>query len=103
MTSLPVISERAPAKPRKGEQCNGCGFCCAAELCDLAVECGFASAPCPAMEFFAGRFWCGLASNPLRYFPKMPPANVEPMRVLIATGLGFGRGCDADDPIGGVT
>lgn len=30
--------EVAPEKPEEGAPCNGCGFCCAAEPCGLAVE-----------------------------------------------------------------
>jgi hypothetical protein len=87
----------APEKPKFGEPCNGCGYCCAAETCDLAREfMGNPPAPCPAMEFEAGRFWCGLARTPSKYigFDKRTDASVAP---LIADALGFGRGCDAVD------
>lgn len=96
--TLPIIESHAPPKPKKGQPCNGCGFCCAAELCDLAIDRGFQSAPCPAMEFFSGRFWCGLASNPMRYIPGVKEFAVEAIRALVADGLGFGHGCDTDDP-----
>lgn len=79
--------EKAPEKPRFGSPCNGCGFCCAAEQCDISVQVfGAVGAPCPAMQFEAGRFYCGVLRE--------APAIVQP---LIAYALGIGRGCDADD------
>ncbi len=43
--------EVAPEKPEEGAPCNGCGFCCAADPCGLAVEFLDATAgPCPAMN-----------------------------------------------------
>lgn len=80
--------ERAPEKPRFGAPCNGCGYCCAAEQCHLSLEIfGAVGAPCPAMQFEGGRFYCGV----LRDSPPM----IQP---TIAFLLGIGRGCDADDP-----
>lgn len=80
--------ERAPEKPRKGAPCNGCGYCCAAERCLLAIEAlGDGPGPCPAMQFEGARFYCGL----LREAP-------GPLQPTIAFLLGIGHGCDADDP-----
>lgn len=83
------VLETAPEKPRKGEPCNGCGFCCAAEVCEigLAAMGPDTQAPCPAMEFSEGRFWCGIvkAEDELGVFP------------LVRLMLGIGKGCDADD------
>ncbi len=44
-----------------------------------------------------GRFWCGMMRNPLHYWPVVGD-KTEKMRQLVAEGLGFGRGCDSDDP-----
>ena len=90
--------ERGPEKPRFGDPCNGCGLCCAAEPCGLARE--FIGAgedgPCPAMEFEAGRFWCGLVRHASRYMD-LPNDWADPMLgEMFATALGAGRGCDAD-------
>jgi len=53
-------------KPKFTEPCNGCGFCCATELCELAdhVFPG-AVAPCPALEIEDGRTWCGMIGHVL--------------------------------------
>jgi hypothetical protein len=77
MSDTPVL-----IKPREGAHCNGCGLCCALQLCDLAVELLDAEqAPCPAMEFTDGRFWCGLARYPGRYFgiPAFADRFIRPM------------------------
>lgn len=80
--------ETAPEKPAFGSPCNGCGFCCAAEQCEISLQVfGDVGAPCPAMQFEDGRFHCGVLRD-------APPV-VQP---LIAYVLGIGRGCDADDP-----
>lgn len=84
-----VMSDHnAPPKPRHGEPCNGCGLCCAAEVCEIG-QMAFpgASAPCPGMLFDEGRFHCKLVLTEQM-------AGMEP---LIARALGIGKGCDADD------
>jgi len=66
-------------------------------LCDLALEfIGAVAAPCPAMEFADGRFWCGLARRPSRYFD-MPPAGNRLIRPMVHAALSIGEGCDAAD------
>lgn len=87
MQQLPII-ERAPMKASKGEPCNGCGFCCAAELCYFA-ELLYGEeqpAPCPSMQFRDGRFWCGEIG---RWDEKID----EKLRYQ----LGIGQGCTVDD------
>ena len=90
--------EVAPEKPEEGAPCNGCGFCCAAEPCGLAVEfLGATAGPCPAMEFDAGRFWCGLVRNPSSYLD-MPAFGDPVVGAIFARAVGIGRGCDSDAP-----
>ena len=88
----------APEKPEEGAPCNGCGFCCAADPCGLAVEfLGVTVGPCPAMEFEAGRFWCGLVRNPSSYLD-MPAFGDPVVGAIFARAVGIGRGCDSDAP-----
>ena len=48
-------------KPAAGEPCNGCGYCCTEQLCQLAVEfLGCSTGPCLALEERGGRTLCGL-------------------------------------------
>jgi hypothetical protein len=91
------VIDRVPAKPPEGADCNGCGLCCALQLCALAVEfLDAAAAPCPAMEFAGERFWCGLARNPSSYFGTPVLAN-KFIRPLVHQALSIGGGCDAGD------
>lgn len=95
--SLPVI-QRAPEKPEWGSPCNGCGYCCAVETCGLARQfMGAMVAPCPAMEFEAGRFWCGLVRDPAKYLGVAAWAS-DSLRSSFELLLGIGRGCDSDAP-----
>lgn len=96
--SLPVIREIAPPKPARGSACNGCGVCCAAEVCAIGMAVmPDAQTPCPAMEFEHGRFWCGLVRN----LPKYAPMSNDVGRIVSETFsrmLGINMGCDSDDP-----
>ena len=86
-----------PRKPPEGDACNGCGLCCAVQLCPLAVEfIPGAAAPCPAMEFADSRFWCGLVRRPSRYLG-IPASGDRLIRAMVHTALSIGEGCDASD------
>ncbi len=90
------MSERAPEKPKENEPCNGCGFCCAAIRCPLAlIMIGDGPAPCPAMEFDGGRFWCGLLRDASRYSDHCPPYAAPFFREQLLPY--FGTGCDTSD------
>ena len=52
-----------------------------------------AEAPCPAMEFAVGRFWCGLARDPSLYLGVPHFAN-RFLRPMVERALSIGNGCD---------
>ena len=81
------VTKTAPTKPAQAQPCNGCGFCCAAEVCQAGDLAGATSAPCEFMTFDDGRFWCFLVLT-----EKM--AGMDP---LIADALGVGGGCTVED------
>lgn len=102
------------SKPKLGEACNGCGYCCSIQPCVLAEEfLNCTTGPCVALEKSVGKFICGLVRNPLGYLFKAshpecdvaaledPPALEEgyQLSVNIASALGVGRGCDAADDL----
>ncbi|MDP4027071.1 hypothetical protein Q8W71_31260 [Methylobacterium sp. NEAU 140] len=89
---------RLPPKPPVGAACNGCGFCCAAEPCGIAREYIGAGAegPCPALEFEAGRFWCGMVRRPGHYLGLPHDWADAAIGATVAEALGAGRGCDAE-------
>lgn len=104
MVSIALIDgtkgDHLTVKPAHGSPCNGCGWCCAAEPCGVAREHipGHpAEGPCLALEHEAGRFVCGMIRRPSHYM-RLPNdwADVV-LGEMIATALGAGRGCDADD------
>jgi hypothetical protein len=67
------------------------------QLCALAVEfLDAAAAPCPAMEFSDGRFWCGLVRRPSRYFG-IPAFSNRLIGPMVHDALNIGEGCDASD------
>lgn len=91
------IAKGPPRKPSEGAPCNGCGLCCALQLCPIAIEfIEAAEAPCPAMEYAGGRFWCGLARYPSRYFGT-PASSDRLIRPMVQAELSIGEGCDASD------
>ncbi|SFV14608.1 hypothetical protein SAMN02799631_05924 [Methylobacterium sp. 174MFSha1.1] len=93
-----AITAKAPPKPEFGSPCNGCGFCCAAEPCGVArqfVPGAVKGAPCPAMEFEHGRFWCGMVRRPGHYLG-LPAWGDEEMGAMIGEALGTEKGCCAD-------
>lgn len=80
---------RLPVLPWPGEEkpCNGCGLCCAAEPCSIAVEAGAdGPGPCPFLTAHDGRWWCALVECEAR--AGLPP--------LIADALAIGTACDSD-------
>lgn len=78
-----------PPKPRHLEACNGCGLCCALELCP-AGKLAFpdAPAPCPGLLFTKQRTYCKLVIVEQAH-PELPP--------LIQQGLQIGAGCTMKD------
>lgn len=97
MFELPQVT--APPKPKYGEPCNGCGFCCAAEVCwvgKAALQDEDAQGPCTFMVFDEAdaRFYCGLVREPERFFPNQVVADcLKNVSVLL---LGIGKGCDSE-------
>ena len=83
-------SVRLPSKPKFGQACNGCGLCCAIELCGIA-EMAFpgAQAPCPALKIAPDgkSTYCQLIAIEKNF-------RLEPM---IQNILGVGHGCTMPD------
>ena len=92
MRQLPVLQ-----KPKFSEPCNGCGLCCAEELCDVAED-QFpgAQAPCPALEWSEGRAWCGLIRHPSRHMQLKFNAD-DILSPLFAQVIPINQGCGMED------
>lgn len=87
LTDSSVIELPYLAKPLKGQPCNGCGFCCAQEVCAIGKEVhGNIPGPCPSIVYKDGRTYCGV----IRWAgPQLGEA--------LANLLGIGKGCCSDD------
>lgn len=97
-THLVALRAAAPARPTLGAICNGCGLCCAAQCCPLAmVVFRRRSGPCPALSWDEGasRYRCGLLDDPVRYLRWLSPAWAGVARRMIARWIAAGRGCDS--------
>lgn len=86
MRELPVL----PPKPLAGSPCNGCGQCCAAELCEIGkILFDESSLPCPALASSPDgtRTVCSLVATEIH----------AGMETVLQTCLGIGLGCSMDD------
>ena len=93
------IHQQAPAKPKWGESCNGCGICCAAEPCPIAYLFLFQrTGRCRALlwQEEMGRYVCGMVLYPDRYSRLIPKFARQWMGSFIATRIAAGIGCDSD-------
>lgn len=78
-------------KPSFGAACNGCGHCCAEQVCGMGLEAfgDSVEAPCPALRFDGSRNWCAVIEQ------------AERMNVAFAADLkwrlGVGAGCQMSD------
>lgn len=73
-------------KPRLWEPCNGCGWCCAVDVCEIGKFLhGDIKGPCPSLIYEDGRTYCGAVKS-------------HPLGEVFAEMLGIGRGCCSDDP-----
>lgn len=85
-------------KPPHGEPCNGCGVCCRAELCPLAMAVfgGEEFRECPAVEVDGPRVVCGLVAHPMTYsMARTLDKGAAAMSSAALTMIGSGAGCDA--------
>lgn len=75
-------------KPKEGEPCNGCGFCCTEQICAIgAYAFPGETEPCPGIEEVDGISRCSLVL--------MESLTVG--KPIIANALGIGKGCCTSD------
>ena len=92
-----------PRKPVLGQPCNGCGLCCAAEACAIAVILIPGTTPamsCPALEWEGGRSWCGMVRHPFKYSERAAASGMteKAFGTLVSEDLGgVGGACDSVD------
>ncbi len=84
-----------PQKPKRGEPCNGCGFCCASELCLIGKEIFGENqkAPCPLLMQLTDKK-SGKTKLVCDLVIREKISGLEPK---MSNMLGIGIGCDSDD------
>jgi hypothetical protein len=89
----------APAKPLPGEPCNGCGVCCAAEPCPVAILFLFQrKGRCRALIWQEenSRYICGMVAAPHRYSLLIPTSFSAVMGRFFSSRIAAGIGCDSN-------
>jgi hypothetical protein len=98
------IHPSAPAKPRFGAECNGCGVCCISEPCPIGmIVSGRRHGACSALRWSddSRRYVCGLLqSKPAPHFaPWIAPLmrlGTALWKRWIHRTIAAGAGCDCD-------
>lgn len=102
-----VIPIQVLKKPRHGQPCNGCGYCCISEVCLLGKELGDHEMCKALITNGEGTYSCGLVVDPYKYMPAdravtwrriddiSPGVGEQGAKDFHAHMLGAGRGCDS--------
>jgi hypothetical protein len=91
------LNSLAPDKPDYGVRCNGCGVCCAAEPCPVAMIFLLQfRGQCRALlwQEDACRYVCGMVVSPDHYLRLIPRQWRERFGRFVATRIAAGDGCD---------
>lgn len=94
-----ILHADAPPKPALGEPCNGCGICCIAERCPVALlYLPHGRGMCAALEWDANmrRYNCGMIVHPTSFIRWLPRSWQGPAARWFVYRIAAGRGCDFD-------
>jgi len=97
ITTIIEIHPLAPAQPRTGEPCNGCGVCCLAEPCPMgAVLTLRTQGPCQWLTWHAAsrRYLCGAISDARSTLPWGLKWLAPRLSLLARRWIASGIGCD---------
>jgi hypothetical protein len=90
------LHPKSPEKSSFGTPCNGCGVCCAASPCPVAVVFLFQiKGKCRALLWQDGRYVCGMAVSPDLYVMLIPEKGRELCARFFASRIAAGSGCDS--------
>jgi hypothetical protein len=80
----------SPQKPREGQPCNGCGYCCQNETCLIGrmITGSTAEGPCALLDWDGSRYLCGA----LQITRRIGTAESHYLRLR----MGIGIGCDSE-------
>jgi hypothetical protein len=88
----------APAKPRTGQPCNGCGVCCASEPCPAGMLVSRRrQGRCAALQWDEGGrlYRCGLVAAPAELLPRWLRFAAPLLARLARRWIAAGAGCDS--------
>jgi hypothetical protein len=94
-----ILHADAPPKPEHGQPCNGCGICCIAERCPVALlVLPGGRGSCAALEWDgpAGRYFCGMVRRPANYIAWLPRSWEGAAGRWFAVRIAAGKACDFD-------
>ncbi|CAN5818888.1 hypothetical protein BH11PSE12_BH11PSE12_05520 [soil metagenome] len=97
-TTVIWLHTDAPPKPVKGQRCNGCGVCCAAEPCPVArVFLWQWRGACQALLWTEAtqQYRCGLMMQGANYLPYLPSRWQGQFNRLIARWIAADTACDS--------
>lgn len=93
------IHPQAPAQPRPGQPCNGCGVCCLAEPCPVGMLLSRRRrGACATLRWDAARLRYVCSALALGGGRSLPLLGAWPGRLLsrlMSRWIGAGIGCDA--------
>jgi len=92
MPQIIFIHPEAPAKPARGDACNGCGVCCLAEPCPVGMLVSLKRVgACAALrrDTAQQRYRCGMMATRTGWWSDL-------LRRLMKRYIAAGAGCDAD-------
>lgn len=102
-TPVILLHVEAPAKPRAGEACNGCGVCCNWQPCPLGMLVSRRrQGACVALvwEADAALYRCGMISAPADQLPRLlrplAPVLTPLLARLARRWIASGIGCDSN-------
>jgi len=93
------LDAQAPSKPVLGAPCNGCGICCAAAPCPVAILFLFQrKGRCRALlwQVENARYVCGMVVQPDYFSRVIPTFSRQWAGAFFASRISAGTGCDAD-------
>jgi len=92
------LRQQAPLKPEVGQACNGCGVCCAAEPCPVAlVFLWQRRGSCRALlwDQASMSYRCGMLTQPAQYLRWLPLRWQALFARRVRRWIAAGAGCDS--------
>jgi hypothetical protein len=96
-STLIWLRQQAPLKPEVGQACNGCGVCCAAEPCPVALVFVAAAGSCRALlwDQASMSYRCGMLTQPAQYLRWLPLRWQAWFARRVRRWIAAGVGCDS--------